>query len=237
MEAAEKAGISKFCLPNIDVESLPAMQELVNNYPGKCFPMLGLHPCSVKEDYRQQLRKIEYSFPKFHPIAVGEIGIDLYWDKSTLDKQVEAFETQIGWAKEKGLPIVIHARDSFEEIFAVLDRLHDEKLSGVFHCFTGGRKEMEKALSYANFYLGIGGVVTFRNGGLDQVVPHIPHHRLLLETDAPYLSPAPYGGKRNEPAYLRLIAEKVAELYQLSLEEVAGFSSRNAEKLFNLQRG
>ena len=184
-------------LPNVDVESIEPMKRIIEDFPAQFMGMMGLHPCSVKDDFREQLSTIKKELDTGKYLAVGEIGIDLYWDKSTLGIQIEAFKEQIEWAKEANLPIVIHARDSFDEIFEVLDEVHDERLTGVFHCFTGSVAQAEKALSYSGFYLGIGGVVTFKNSGLDIVLSQIGLERLMLETDAPYLTPHPYRGKRN----------------------------------------
>ena len=167
-------------------------------------------------------------------IAVGEIGIDLYWDKTTLTIQKKAFEEQINWAKELHLPIVIHARDSYEEIFEVLDKIHDSSLFGVFHCFTGSLKQAKKIIDYGNFKMGIGGVVTFKNGGLDKTLQNIELKHLMLETDSPYLSPSPYRGKRNESTHLKLIAEKLAIIYNCTFEEIAEITTRNAKMLFKL---
>lgn len=194
--------------------------------------MMGLHPCSVKENYKEELELVEIELATGKYIAVGEIGLDLYWDKTTLNNQVDAFRTQIRWAKELGLPIVIHARDAFQEIFEVIDQLNDEKLFGIFHCFTGGREEAEKIIAYGGFKMGIGGVVTFKNGGLDKALADVPIDHLVLETDAPYISPAPNRGKRNEPAYLTFVVEKLAEIYSLSTAEVENITSKNALEIF-----
>jgi len=228
------AKVNRMLLPNIDSRSMDAMFSLAEQYPNHCFPMIGLHPTSVKENYREELALVKAGFLRSEIIAVGETGIDLYWDKSHLKEQEEAFSTQIGWAMELDLPLVIHARDSFPEIFSVLDRTGGSKLRGVFHSFTGGLDELERALSY-NFLIGINGIVTFKNSNLGEVVRTIPTKRLLLETDAPFLAPVPYRGKRNESSYLVIIASKVAEIHNLSLEEVARITSTNAEHLFRLK--
>lgn len=235
MQRAQAAGVGMVLLPNIDASSVDAVHQMVVDFPGVAFAMMGLHPCSVQEGFQAELDSIEkWLFD--HPgkyVAVGEIGIDLYWDKSTLPFQVDAFEQQIGWAKELGKPIVIHARDSFNEIFEVMDRLADEKLRGVFHCFTGNRAQAEKALSYG-FYLGIGGVATYKNGGLDKTLPSVGLDKLILETDAPYLTPVPHRGKRNESSYIPLIANRVAEILNIEVAEVADVTTKNAQKLFDL---
>lgn len=234
MNNAMDKGVQLTLLPNIDSESIPQVQKMLEEYPNQCLGMMGLHPCSVKENYKDELDTIRKELDKNEYIAVGEIGIDLYWDKSTLDIQIEAFKEQISWAKELDLPIVIHARDSFDEIFAVLDEENDDRLKGVFHCFTGNTEQAKKALSYDGFYLGIGGVATFKNSGLDKVLKEVGFQRLMLETDAPYLTPHPYRGKRNETAYTRLVAEKLATIFEMDLEDVAVETTRNAIQLFKL---
>lgn len=234
LKTAINAGVEKFFLPNIDEDSIEGMHALAHNYPENCYPMMGLHPCSVKENYSEQLVKMKEAFdPNFH-IGLGEIGIDLYWDKSLLKEQQLAFAEQIEWAKEVELPIVIHARDSFEEIFEVVDGLNDEKLRGIFHCFTGDEKQAEKIMSYGGFKMGIGGVVTFKNSGLADVLKSVPLSELVLETDAPYLAPVPKRGKRNESSYIPLIAAKLTEVYECTLAEVATVTTNNALSLFKL---
>ncbi|MCC6725546.1 MAG: TatD family hydrolase, partial [Saprospiraceae bacterium] len=193
--------------------------------------MMGLHPCSVKENFEEELALVETWLSKRSFCAIGEIGIDLYWDKSTLDIQIEAFKRQITWAKKLGLPIIIHSRESTELILDILESEKDERLNGILHCFTGSVAQAEKAWSLG-FHLGIGGVVTFKNSGLDKVVAELPLDWLVLETDAPYLAPIPYRGKRNESAYVRLVAEKIAEVKSIDIQEVAKITSLNARKIF-----
>jgi TatD DNase family protein len=235
MQKAIQAGVTRFFVPSIDASYTQKMYDLEKEYPENVFLMMGLHPCYVKpETFEQELLHVENELASKKFYAVGEIGIDLYWDKSTLEIQRHAFIEQINWAKELNLPIAIHARDAFAEIFDVLDEHADAQLSGVFHCFTGNQDECNKALSYPNFMLGIGGVATFKNGGLDKVLPSVPTDRIVLETDSPYLAPVPHRGKRNESAYLRLVAEKVAEIYQLPLAKVAEITTQNAKKLFKI---
>lgn len=234
MAQALKDGVYLTALPNIDVASIEPVKKLMQDYPNQTIGMMGLHPCSVKDDYKEQLAQIKTELDSGNYHAVGEIGIDLYWDKTYFEQQVDAFKTQIDWAKETGLPIVIHARDSFEEIFDVLDKEYFEGLTGIFHCFTGNEAEAQKALSYEGFYLGLGGVLTFKNSGLDKVIARVDKNRLVLETDAPYLTPHPFRGKRNQTAYTRLVAEKLAEIYDLSLEEIADITNENAKKVFKL---
>jgi TatD DNase family protein len=234
MQRALEAGVKKILLPNIDIESVERVHALCDAYPDVCYPMMGLHPCDVKENYKEVLDKLYKHFSERKYIAVGEIGIDLYWDKTTLPYQMEAFKIQIGWAKELALPIVIHARESFEEIFAVLDEMNDERLKGVFHCFTGTIEQAQKVIDYGDFIMGVGGVLTYEKSGLDKVVTDIPMEYLVLETDSPYLTPKPYRGKRNESAYTRIVAEKLALVKGISLEEVMTITTRNAEELFKV---
>lgn len=233
IQRALDAGVSRMLLPNIDSSSIGPLFSLAELFPEQCLPMMGLHPTSVKENYREELRRIEETLEHKDIIAIGETGIDLYWDKTFLKEQEEVFSTQIAWAMELDLPLVIHARDSFAEIFRVLDSAGGPRLRGVFHSFTGGQVELERALSY-NFMIGINGIVTFKNSNLGEVVRKIPTEMLLLETDAPFLAPVPYRGKRNESSYLLETAAKVAEIHNLSKEEIARITSANAELLFRL---
>ena len=234
MEAAINKGVYLTALPNIDSSTVKRLRDMMEEYPAQTIGMMGLHPCSVKANYQEELSKLKDELDTGLYHAVGEIGIDLYWDKTFFEQQVEAFKIQIGWAKETGLPIVIHARDSFQEIFDVLDTEYDDRLTGVFHCFTGNEAEAEKALSYSNFYLGLGGVLTFKNSGLDKTIGEVDINRLVLETDAPYLTPHPFRGKRNQTAYTRLVAEKLASIFDKSLPEIAEITNRNARDLFQL---
>ncbi len=230
--AANNAGVTKILLPNIDRTTTEAMLGLVQRYPGTCYPMMGLHPGSVKADNTSEIDHVENELATGRYIAVGEIGIDLYWDKTYCEQQKEVFAYQIELAKKHGLPIVIHARDSFDEIFEIVDRLHDDRLKGIFHCFTGNASQAAHIMAYGSFMMGIGGVLTFKNSGLDIVVKDIPMDYLVLETDAPYLTPAPHRGKRNEPAYVRLVAEKLAGIKNLSFDEVAKTTTSNAKIIF-----
>jgi TatD DNase family protein len=231
---AKAAGVKKVLLPDIDSKTTQNLLDLVATDPEFFVPMFGLHPCSVNEHFAKELEHVERMLDKLPACAVGEIGIDLYWDKSTLKWQQEAFEIQIGWAKERGLPIVIHARDSYQEIFDVVDRLNDNDLTGVFHCFTGTSDQAAHIVSYGGFKMGIGGVVTFKNGGLDKTLANIDLQHLVLETDAPYLSPVPYRGKRNESAYIRFVVDKLAEIYDLPAVKIGEVTSANARRLFGL---
>ena len=227
------AGVNKLLLPNIDVDSIPALLKLAADFPGNCFPMMGLHPCSVKENWESDLKIIRTQLESGKYFAVGEIGMDLYWDKSTLGIQKEAFTRQIEWAKELKLPIAIHVRDAFEETFAVVDELNDDDLTGVFHCFTGTVEQAKHIINYGGFKLGIGGVLTFKNSELDKTIAEIDLEHLVLETDSPYLAPVPHRGKRNESKYIPLIAEKLAIVKGVSMEEVACVTTQNAQQLFN----
>lgn len=236
-EVVQKAidlGISRFFLPNIDSGYTNALLALAKKYPDNMFRMMGLHPCSVKADYQQELEHVEKMLSAHQVVAIGEIGIDLYWDKTFLKEQQAAFRYQIRLAKANNLPFVIHCRDAFDEIFEILDEENDENMRGIFHCFTGNLEQAQKIINYGGFKLGIGGVVTFKNAGLDKVVEQLDLAHLVLETDAPYLAPVPYRGKRNESAYLTEIATKIASLKQVSLEEVASITTKNSIEVFGV---
>jgi TatD DNase family protein len=209
------------------------MLAAVNRYPGICHPMTGLHPTSVKSDYPVQLDKLEKLLDKQKFIAIGEIGIDLYWDKTLLKEQIISFRRQIAFAYESNLPIVIHSREAFPEVFSVLDEFKGKKLRGVFHAFTGSLEDAEKAINLG-FKLGIGGIVTFKNSGLDHIVSETSPENILLETDSPYLAPVPYRGKRNESAYICIINRKLADIFGIKEEEMASISYSNSVSLFNL---
>jgi TatD DNase family protein len=226
-------GISRLFLPNVDSASIDLVMSQVATFPEYCFPMLGLHPCDVKENWQQELDVIYKAILRHKIYAIGEIGIDLYWDKSTLNNQVEALKIQINWAKELKLPIVIHCRDSFDEVLAVLEEEKDDNLHGILHCFTGNLEQAYKLIDLG-FYLGIGGVVTYKNSGLDKVVQEIDLKHIVLETDSPYLTPVPHRGKRNESSYLIYVAEKVADLHQMSVEEVAAITTANSKIVFGV---
>lgn len=228
------AGVEKLLLPNIDLESIEGMYALEKQFPTNCFAMMGLHPCSVDADFEKTLILLKSELDKRKFIAIGEIGIDLFWDKTFLEQQKQAFAIQIEWAKELQIPIVIHARDSFQEIFEVLDQHNDERLTGVFHCFTGTENEIEKIRSYGGFLFGIGGVVTFKKSGLDAVIKNLDLNEIILETDSPFLAPHPNRGKRNESSYIPLIAEKLSDIFETSIENIAQITSENAKKCFTL---
>ena len=231
--ALEK-GVQQMLLPNIDNSSIQPMLNLCAKFPNNCFPMMGLHPCDVKENYLEELVIIEEWLQKEKFVAVGEIGIDLYWDKRTLAIQEDAFLKQVELAKKYKLPIAIHVRDSFDEVLAIVDEMNDNNLSGVFHCFTGNEAQANHIINYGGFKLGIGGVVTFKNSGLDKTLSTISIEHLILETDSPYLAPTPYRGKRNESSHVVLVAEKLAEIYGKSLEEIADITTQNAKELFKI---
>ena len=225
--------VSRLFLPNVDSESMALVFGLTEQYPEYCFPMLGLHPCDVKENFKEELDSISKEIARRKIYAIGEIGIDLHWDKTTLSIQQQAFRTQIGWAKHSGLPIVIHCREAFDEIFDILSELKDDKLRGIFHCFSGTLEQAEKVIQLG-FYLGIGGVLTYKNSGLDKVVQDISLDHLVLETDSPYLTPVPFRGKPNESSYLIYIAQKLADLKQVSLEEIAEVTTYNSRVVFGI---
>ena len=232
IERALANGIEKMLLPNIDKDSIEALLQCVNDFPECCLPMMGVHPCSIGENYEEELSIAKTELDKGKYIAVGEIGMDYYWDSTFKEQQKDAFRRQIGWAKEMKLPIAIHTRNSFDDAYEIVHEMNDENLRGVFHCFTGSHEEARKVIELGDFYLGIGGVLTFKNSGLDAVIPEIPMKYLLLETDSPYLAPVPYRGKRNESAYIKEIATALAGLKNISIEEVAAVTSVNARMLF-----
>ncbi|ARR45833.1 hydrolase TatD [Vibrio campbellii] len=233
VKRALEQGIDRILLPNIDLESIEPMLKTEAAYPEICRSMMGLHPCYVDGNVEQTLAIIRGWFEKHNFIAVGEIGIDLYWDKTFRAEQEMAFVTQLNWAKEMDLPVVIHTRDSIEETLTLLSQEQDGSLRGVFHCF-GGSVEEAQAINELGFHLGLGGVSTFKNGGMDKVIPHLDMNWVILETDCPYLAPVPHRGKRNEPAYTSLVAARVAELRGESVEAIDAITTKNAETLFNL---
>ena len=234
IEAAFDKGIKRFFLPAIDSETTKDMYNLEAAYPENVFTMMGLHPTSVKpESYKEELEHVKHQLQKRKFVGIGEIGIDLYWDKSTLAIQQEAFHDQIQLAKQYKLPIVIHCREAFDEIFEVLEPHKGEDLYGIFHCFTGTLEQAKRAIAL-NMKLGIGGVVTFKNGKIDQFLNQIDIANIVLETDGPYLAPKPFRGKRNEPAYLYYIAQKVSDIYQIPLEKVAEITTQNSKAIFGI---
>lgn len=235
VQNAIDAGVGKIFLPNINLESLFGLEQMVTDFPGVCYPMIGIHPTSVVKNWEEQLEEIKTHFKKDYHIAIGEIGIDLYWDKTLQAEQTEAFREQIKWAKAEKLPIVIHCRESFDEIFKVLDEENDDELFGVFHCFTGNEDQANKIIDYGNFKLGIGGIVTFKNGGVDKAIQNIDLKHIVLETDAPYLAPDPNRGKRNESSYIPYIAKKLSSIHSISEEKIGEITTKNALEIFNIK--
>ncbi|MCW0482486.1 TatD family hydrolase [Gaoshiqia sediminis] len=233
VQRAFENGVRKILLPNIDSSSVKKMLDLTDQYPQICYPLMGLHPTSVTEDYEEELELIEFWLKKRKFYGIGEIGIDLYWDKTFIHEQTEAFRKQLQLAKKYRLPVVVHVRDSFQEVFEVLESEAGEGLSGVFHSFTGTAEQARQVVGLG-FKLGINGIVTFKNSGLDQVVANVDPSHILLETDAPYLTPVPFRGKRNESSYLIYVARKIAEIHQLPVAELARITTENAEKLFGI---
>lgn len=233
IQRAISAGVTRFFVPSIDSSYTEKMYALEKAYPDNIYLMIGLHPCYVKENYKQELAHVEAALAQREFKAIGEIGIDLYWDKTTLDIQKIAFRHQIQLAKKYKLPINIHCREAFDEIFEVLESEKSDELFGIFHCFSGTYEQALQAISY-NMKLGIGGVVTFKNGKIDQFLNQIDLKHLVLETDSPYLAPVPYRGKRNESGYTKLVAEKLAELYQLPIAEIARITTENSKAIFGI---
>jgi len=231
VQRAINNGVHKMMLPNIDLDSVDRLTALAAQHPSNCFPMMGLHPCTVKEDYKEVLGQIEKLIFNGNYVGVGETGIDLYWDTTFRQQQVEAFELQIDWAKELGLPVIIHSRESLALNIDIISKKQDGRLRGIFHCF-GGSLEEALSIHELGFKLGIGGVVTYKNSTLPEILPEVPVSSIVLETDAPYLSPVPHRGKRNESAYIPLIAAKVADILSISLPELARLTSDNASQVF-----
>lgn len=234
VERAKNAGVGAIILPNIDCASIPMLQDTANRYQSYCFPCMGLHPTSVKEDYAVELACIEKELGQNQYYGIGEIGIDLYWDKTFYPQQVEVFRHQLRLAKEHELPVVIHSRNSFDEVLSVVDQEIDPRLRGVFHSFSGSLQHYRHIMDYKTFYVGIGGVITFKNGGLAELVQQMRIDSILLETDSPYLAPHPYRGKRNESAHIALVAQKIAETLQISIDEVAEVTTQSAKQLFGI---
>ncbi len=232
VKRAKDIGITKMILPGINSDYIPAQLQLIERYPENCFLAAGLHPSEVKENFKNELQIVENELQTGRYVAVGEIGIDLYWDKKFSEQQKVAFEQQIILAKKYLLPIIIHVREAFDEVFEIIDRQNDTKLKGVFHSFTGTKKQAEKIIAYGSFKIGINGIVTFKNSGLYKVVKEIDLKHLVLETDSPYLSPVPKRGKRNESSHLIYIAEKISEIKKISFEKLAEITNNNTEEIF-----
>ena len=233
IERAKEIGVEKILMPNIDSESIDIMLEVAQKFPNYCLPMMGLHPCSVKSDFEKELYKVEDWLNKSEFVAVGEMGIDLYWDKSFEEQQKEAFRIQVGLAKVKKLPIVIHSREANSVVIDLLKECQDGELKGILHCFSGTLEEAKEIVELG-MSLGVGGVATFKNGGLDKVLPHIPLNKLVLETDCPYLAPVPFRGKRNEPSYLQYIVAKLSDFQEKTEEEIRIQTTLNAKKIFKV---
>ena len=233
IQRSKDKGINKFIFPAIDSTHFDDMHDLKNKYPGSIYLMSGLHPTNVKENYKEELEFVVNSLKSHSYVAIGEIGIDLYWDKTYLKQQQDAFEFQIRLAIKNDLPIVIHCREAFDEIFEILDKENCTKLRGVFHCFTGTLEQANRAIRLG-FKLGIGGVVTFKNGGIDKFLSQIDLKHIVLETDSPYLAPVPFRGKRNESSYITYVIDKLSEIYGLPIKKIASETTKNAEKVFAL---
>ncbi|WP_301922461.1 TatD family hydrolase [Ferruginibacter sp.] len=230
---AVETGVEKFYLPSIDSASMKSMFNLEEKYPGQCIAMMGLHPCYVKENYQDELALVQHWLTKRKFAAVGEIGLDFYWDKTFATEQYEAFRTQMEWAIENNLPIAIHTRNAMQETINIVREYVPKGIRGIFHCFSGSYKSAREIIN-AGFYLGIGGVLTYKNAGLAEVLSKIDLQHLVLETDAPYLTPVPFRGKRNESSYLKYVVAKLAAVKNCSEEEVAAITTENAEKIFGL---
>ena len=233
LERADKAGITKILMPAIDSSTHGSMLKMEEQFPQKCASMMGLHPCSVLENYDVELSITEEFFLKKKFVAVGETGLDFYWDLTYKQQQYDAFQRQIDWALKYDIPVVIHSRNSIDECVEMIEKNQDGKLKGVFHCFSGTLEQARRVIDLG-FYLGIGGVVTFKNAGLDKVLNELGLDNIILETDAPYLAPVPYRGKRNEPAYLEYVVDKLASIKGKTAEEIAAITTMNAQELFNM---
>lgn len=233
VQNAYNNGVKKIVLPNIDSGSIKRLIDLSNSYPHICYPLMGLHPTSVAADYKEELEAIEYWLDKHKFYGIGEIGVDLYWDRTFINEQKDAFRYQIKLAKSNKFPIVIHLRNSFDEVFEIVQQEQDGSLKGIFHCFTGDEVEAKKIIDLG-FLLGIGGVLTFKNSNLSEVIEKIDLKNLVLETDSPYLAPVPKRGRRNESSYLVYVAQKLAEVYQIPIEEVAEITTSNARNIFGI---
>lgn len=233
VQRALESGVSSLCLPSINEDSIEPILDLCHRYPGMCHAMIGLHPTDVTKDYAAVLDRMYSKLCDCsHFVAVGEIGLDFYWDDSYRREQIEAFRLQLDWAHKKGLPVAIHSRSAFDELYEIMDEYRCKGLSGVFHCFAGNEEEARRLLSFDGFYLGIGGVLTYKKSTLPAVLAHVPLERIVLETDSPYLAPVPMRGKRNESAYVPYIASRLADIYACSIAKVATVTTANAKRLF-----
>jgi TatD DNase family protein len=234
VENALQRGVEKIFLPNIDSASIDPVNAMAGRFPGVCYPMMGLHPTSVKEQYLDELSRIEYELEHGRYYGIGEIGLDLYWDKTHIRQQCDVFARQLDLSLRYQLPVIIHARESFHEILEILEGYHNKGLKGIFHAFTGGMDVAEQVTGMG-FMLGIGGIITYNKSHLPEVVQHTPLENLVLETDAPYLSPVPFRGKRNESSYIHYIAEALQQIKKISLEEIAGVTTQNVLRIFSLE--
>lgn len=235
VQRAIDAGVDRLCLPGITADSLAPIAAMCEKYPGVCYAMAGLHPTEVGDDYKEQLTTIkEHLYTNKNIIAVGEVGIDLYWDDSRRNEQIEVFETQIEWARELGLPLCIHSRNAFDDLYACLQRCRCNELTGVFHCFSGTKEQALQLMQMEGFVFGIGGVVTYKKSDLPDVLSVLPLERIVLETDSPYLAPVPRRGRRNESSYIPFIAQRIAEIYGTTVERVAEVTTATAERLFSI---
>jgi TatD DNase family protein len=232
IQKAIDGGVTRLFMPNVDSESIQGMLQVEKQFPAHCFAMMGLHPCSVNSTYQSELEVVEYWLTKRKFVAIGEIGIDLYWDKTFFEQQQNAFRTQIALAKKYDLPYIIHSRNSFSETMEIVNEFKADKLKAIFHCFSGNVEQAEQLIAIGNFKIGIGGVVSFKNSGLDKVVDAIDLKHIVLETDAPYLAPVPHRGKRNEPDCLLLVAQKIADIKGITIEEVASVTTQNSMDVF-----
>lgn len=230
---AMSQNVTKILMPNIDKASVTEMNRLAEKYPSVCYPMMAIHPCDVKEDFKEDLSYVDAELATGKYIAVGETGIDLYWEKKLIEQQKESFQAHLQFGKKYNLPVIIHIRDSFDEVFEVIEKEASDELNGIFHCFTGTIEVANRAIELG-FSLGVGGVSTFKKSHLPEVLKQIDNKHLVLETDSPYLAPTPYRGSRNEPSYIPYIAQKLAEVKGLTIDEVAEFTTENAKRIFKL---
>ncbi|MBT8233152.1 MAG: TatD family hydrolase [Saprospiraceae bacterium] len=233
INTAIKSEVKRIFLPNIDSTTIDRLHNLEASYPDNCFAMMGLHPCSVKENFETELSIVKHNLSQRKYYGIGETGIDLYWDKTFREEQIYSFEQQIAWAKEFDLPVIIHSRDSLDLTIEIIAKHQDGKLKGIFHCFNGTVDQCKKVVDL-NFMMGLGGVITFKKANLEEMVRFMPISNMVLETDAPYLAPTPYRGKRNESSYIPIVAEKVAQFKNMELYEVASSTTRNARDLFGI---
>jgi TatD DNase family protein len=234
LEMSRAAGIERIYMPNIDHSSIDSMLAIEEKHKGFCIATMGLHPCSVKSDFQKELYIVEEWLSKREFVAFGEMGTDLYWDKTFIDQQTEAFTVQVAWAKQYKKPIIIHCRESLDLTIDLVEKLKDDDLTGVFHCFNGTKAQAER-IAKLGFHIGLGGVVTFKNSGMDEVIPALDLKTIVLETDSPYLAPVPHRGKRNQPSYLSLIAQKIADLRECPIEAIIDITTENANTLFKVK--